>query len=103
VRAVRYKRCKSCGVEFVASKRNFYRCKTNADGFMGDCKECTKRAVYENRELKADYYRAYDRQRNHRPERRAAISAWKRSPAGRQSAARSNRVYKRFRALEARA
>jgi hypothetical protein len=103
VRVVRRKRCKSCGELKVLSKCNFYRCKTNADGFMGDCKECVKRNVYENRDLKADYYLAYDRERNRRPERRALVAAWDRTPAGREWRRLATHRQRRFKALEAQA
>lgn len=99
----RRKQCISCGETKVVSKVNFYRHQKMADGFLNKCKVCVKRDVYENRELKAEYYRAYDRERNRRPERVAAIRAYLKSPAGKVSLARANRVYRRFKACEARA
>jgi hypothetical protein len=98
----RRKRCRLCGEEKVVSRCNFYRWKTTADGFDTRCIPCARREINENRELKADYYRAYDRARRRLPHRLAANLAWKRSPAGKESARRSNRLFIKFKTLEAR-
>lgn len=42
---------------------DFYEHRTNADGRLGKCKECTKIDVYENRLKNIDRIRAYDRAR----------------------------------------
>lgn len=99
----RRKCCVGCGAEKVVSRRNFYRCKYGADGYRSKCIDCVRRDVYENRALKADYYRAYYRRRNQEAARRAATAAWKKTPAGRESSRLSNRIYETFKALEARA
>jgi len=55
------KKCKGCGEvkEFSA----FYKLKGNSDGLSGKCKECIKARVRENRALRVDQYREYDRKR----------------------------------------
>lgn len=100
---IRWQRCVSCGVDKAHTLRNFYACKTGRYGLRIKCKECTKRDVYENRALKAGQYRAYWQKRNSDPVRRAAMAAWKKTPKGRESTRESNRVYRRFKALEMRA
>jgi hypothetical protein len=48
----------------------FYRAPGMADGHAGKCKECTKTENRANRAQKVEQYRAYDRQRGSRPERK---------------------------------
>lgn len=103
MRSVRRQVCVGCGVEKVVSKRNFYRCKTGANGYRIKCIECVKSDVYANRELKMDYYREYNRQRNRDPARRAFTRAWVKTPAGKASVRRSHLIYRTFRTLESRA
>lgn len=43
-----------------------------ADGRLNKCKVCARRDVRENREARTEHYRAYERMRAQRPERRDA-------------------------------
>jgi hypothetical protein len=99
----RRKVCRICQAEKTLDRRNFYRWRTTADGYDTRCIPCARREINENREAKADYYRAYDRERNRLPHRRANTEAWKKTPAGKESVRRSNRLYFRFKSLEERA
>jgi hypothetical protein len=59
------KECRGCGN--LLPHDYFYR--TSRGGIAGKCKECTARAVRENRKKKIGYYRAYDRARGNRQDR----------------------------------
>lgn len=102
MRLVRRQVCVGCGVSKVHNVRNFYRSKTGKHGLRIKCIECVKHDVYENRELKSEYYREYNRKRNRDPKRRAFTAAWLKTPAGKESLRRSDRIYKAFKALESR-
>lgn len=49
------------------------------DGHLGKCKPCARRDVRLNRMSKRGQYQAYERERNRRPERRAAKLVYERS------------------------
>lgn len=55
------KKCFRCGSDKPLD--DFYTHKGMKDGHVNKCKECTRADVRENRSARADYYRAYDRQR----------------------------------------
>ena len=55
------KRCFKCGEEKEITE--FYKHPMMADGHLGKCKECTKRDVHENYDLKFEKYREYERER----------------------------------------
>ena len=61
--------CFKCGVEKPLI--DFYKHPSMADGHVNKCKECSKRDVNENRELKSEYYLNYDRNRHNSVERNA--------------------------------
>lgn len=53
--------CFKCGAEKPLT--DFYKHSKMPDGHVNKCKECNKKDVRENRKIKADYYREYDRDR----------------------------------------
>lgn len=55
------KKCFKCGIEKELTE--FYKHPAMADGTVNKCKECNKKDVTKNRNLKSDYYIAYDRER----------------------------------------
>ena len=52
------KKCFKCGEEKELAA--FYKHPQTADGLLGKCKQCSRKDVKENRELRAEYYKAYD-------------------------------------------
>ena len=58
------KNCFKCGVEKPLS--DFYKHGQMYDGHVNKCKECNKNDVRKNREVKVEYYRAYDVKRGSR-------------------------------------
>lgn len=58
------KTCFKCNTEKPIS--DFYKHPKMADGYLGKCKDCTKRDTRINRRKKSDYYRDYDRKRGNR-------------------------------------
>lgn len=58
------KTCFKCGDKKPLS--SFYRHPEMVDGRVNKCKECNKIDVRENRMVKVEYYRAYDRARGNR-------------------------------------
>lgn len=64
------KKCFKCGIEKPLD--DFYKHPEMADGHVNKCKECNKNDVQRNYRARKSQYREYDRQRQQRPERRAA-------------------------------
>lgn len=95
------KACKECGE--VLTLRHFYPHPTYRDGRMNICKECKKKEVSENRELKYEYYQEQKREIDARPESRERRRNYARSERGRAVHRAANIRYRRFRKLEARA
>lgn len=61
------KACISCGE--MKSIDEYYIHTQMADGRLNKCKECVKSYARKNRELRINYYRAYDRDRGNRQDR----------------------------------
>lgn len=53
--------CRVCGDQKKAS--DFYPAQLRKCGTVGECSECTRRRVKDNRERRAEYYREYDAER----------------------------------------
>jgi len=64
-----------------------------ADGHLGKCKDCCRRDVTENRAAKADYYKAFDRQRANNADRVRARADYQRTEAGKAAGRRAKRKY----------
>jgi hypothetical protein len=58
------KKCFKCGE--VKSLTDFYKHPQMPDGRVNKCKECNKKDVRENRLIKVEYYRNYDKDRGNR-------------------------------------
>lgn len=73
------KECFKC--KTIKPLDEFYKHPHMADGHVNKCKSCNKNDVTNNRNLKIDYYRAYDLKRAKEPERYKAASeistAWR--------------------------
>lgn len=65
--------CFKCGKRKLVSL--FYKHSAMWDGFLGKCKECTKKDVSLNYRANIDQYKKYDTERNKRPERRKAATS----------------------------
>lgn len=80
----------TCNICFATSdKVEFYK------GVTSRCKECHKKKVKENREAKAEYYRAYDAMRFQRDEhRREANRQYMQTDAGKASHRKAHNKWK---------
>lgn len=72
--------CFKC--EKVKPLSDFYKHSGMADGRLNKCKECNKKDVRENRNMRIDYYRDYDKSRSNNPDRVNAIIKYQSSDAG---------------------
>jgi hypothetical protein len=66
-----FKKCFKCQQEKPRSE--YYRHGMMADGYLGKCKECTKKDVSEHREKNIDRIRAYDNERGKLPHRKKQL------------------------------
>lgn len=75
------KTCFKCGI--AKPRTEFYRHPAMGDGLLGKCKRCTRLDVRATRASRAEYYRAYDKDRyRNRPGRKqAAIATFKAAAA----------------------
>lgn len=67
------KTCFKCGE--TKSTNDFYKHPAMGDGFLGKCKECTKKDASNRRNEKINEVRAYDLARSKNPARRARVTA----------------------------
>lgn len=72
---------------------DFYRHPQMADGRLNKCKACTRADAVANRAAKAEYYRAFDRERAVLPHRIEARRAYSATDAGRASRRIANDHY----------
>jgi hypothetical protein len=70
------KRCFKCGEEKEITE--FYRHPQMGDGHLGKCKNCTKRDVQQNYDVKFEYYREYERKRFKLEERKQKLIEYQR-------------------------
>jgi len=65
----------------------FYVHPQMGDGRLNKCKECAKRDVSKNYQANVEHYTSYERERSRRPERKAAVSMYrKRRPSIKRAA-----------------
>lgn len=66
--------CFKCGAEKPLT--DFYKHHKMPDGHVNKCKECNKQDVRENRRIKVEYYREYDRDRGNR-QSKGYVKEWR--------------------------
>lgn len=64
-----------------------------ADGHVNKCKECNKKDVTENREVKVDYYRDFDKKRANQPHRVSARKEYAKTEVGRANVQKAKDKY----------
>lgn len=72
------KQCFKCGV--LKPLRDFYKHPAMADGHLNKCKECACEDTRQNRSLRIEQYRAYDRRRGNRQGRKYSKEYQRRYP-----------------------
>ena len=70
------KRCFKC--KRRKERRMFYAHPEMGDGLLGKCKSCTKKDVQANYRKRIGHYRAYDKSRYKRPDRKVAVGGYQR-------------------------
>ncbi|HDY89247.1 MAG TPA: hypothetical protein ENH82_14165 [bacterium] len=86
------KTCFKCGESKELSE--FYRHPKMVDGYLGKCKQCTRKDVKDNRDKNLERYRAYDRYRYEtQPQRKQALLEYGRTEAFKISKAKANKKY----------
>jgi ribosomal protein S27AE len=85
------KNCFKCGERKPLTE--FYKHPQMADGRLNKCKECNKLDVKNNKALRADYYRDYEKQRANLPHRVAARRAYALTDAGKKSGAKAKKKW----------
>lgn len=70
------KRCFKCGEEKQFDE--FYKHPTMADGYLGKCKECTKKDVKERYYNEIDKIRDYEKKRFKNPKRKMSVAKYQR-------------------------
>lgn len=89
------KKCQKCGES--KPRADFYPHPKAADGLLSKCKTCHKRDVRENRALKADKYKEYEKSRAPAPHRVSARSEYQATPEGKEAIRRAKRKFDRER------
>jgi hypothetical protein len=85
------KQCTKCREQ--KERTEFYAHPKTADRLLSACKECTKKAVRENRARNIEYYRQFDRERAMLPHRAKARTEYQRTPGGKAALLRGRRSY----------
>ena len=85
------KKCFKCGV--LKELTEFYKHPQMSDGHVNKCKECNKRDVRENREVKIDYYTEYERNRAILPHRVKAREKYAKTDDGKIAGNRAKRKW----------
>lgn len=85
------KNCFKCGV--LKELNEFYKHPQMQDGRVNKCKECNKKDVRENRELKIDYYTEYERNRAGLPRRVKAREDYSKTEKGKNALSRGSRKW----------
>lgn len=83
------KHCKTCNRTLPLM--DFYGATTGR--ISTKCKDCTKAYVKENRLIRLDHYRAYDRERASRPDRARARAEYQATERGKQASEKAKRRY----------
>lgn len=83
--------CFKCGKEKSVSE--FYKHSQMADGYLGKCKECTRKTVLQHREENIDKIREYDRKRGEFPHRKEANKEYQKTEVGKIA---TNRAKKKW-------